>query len=191
MTVRSAAVLAGLAAFLAAGVRDVPARAASLPGADRVLSYAVVDQDVRDVLVGIGEQLGLRTVVSSRVHGQLRGRLPAGGAAQTLDSLARLYGFEWYCDGQALFVSAFDEATSKVSSLGAVQASVFVQTLDSLGASDPRWPVRSSGNGDIVMIDGPPHYVALVDQTLSALERRSQAAAPGVRIFRGSAASTP
>ena len=188
MTVRSAALAS---ACLVLAWPALSAQAAALPGSDRVLTYSVVDQDVRDVLVGIGEQLNLRTTVSPKVHGQLRGRLPAGRAAETLDGLARLYGFEWYCDGQAIFVSTYDEATSKVAPLGAVPASVFVQTLDSLGVSDPRWPVRSSDRGDIVMIDGPPHYVALVDQTLSALEKRVQGSTPGVRIFRGSAASVP
>lgn len=165
------------------------AQATPLPDSQRVISYSVVDQDLRAVLTGIGAQLGLRTEISTRVQGQVHGRLPRATARVMLDRLASLYGFDWYCYDRTLFVSTYDEAVSKVQPLGPVSTGELMQTLDELGVSDERWPVRAARASDVVAVDGPPHYAALVDQTLAALEQGAKAGVTEVHVFRGAAAS--
>jgi type III secretion protein C len=165
------------------------AQAAPLPNAQRVISYSVVDQDLGDVLTGIGTQLGLRTEISAHVHGQVHGRLPPATARKMLDRLASLYGFDWYCDDRTLFISGYDEAVSKVLPLGPVDADELEQTLRQLGVSDDRWPVRIAQGSGVAEVDGPPHYAALVDQTLAALSQGAKAGVTVVHVFRGTAAS--
>jgi len=187
---RLAVVLATVSAiaivpFLAA----VEASAAPLPDAQRVVSYSVVNQDLRDVIAGVAAQLGLRAVISAHVKGQVHGRLPAAPAATMLDRLGGLYGFDWYYDDRTVFVTAYDEAVSKVMPLGPVSASELEQTLDELNVSDDRWPVRIATASGVAAVDGPPHYAMLVDQTLAALAAGAKAGVTEVHVFRGTAAS--
>lgn len=167
----------------------VEANAAPLPDARRVVSYSVVDQDLRDVITGIAAQLGLRAVISSHVHGQVHGRLPPAPAAIMLDRLGGLYGFDWYYDDRTVFVTAYDEAVSKVMPLGPVSASGLMRTLRKLGVSDDRWPVRIDSAAGVAAVDGPPHYAMLVDQTLAALAASAKTGVTDVHVFRGTAAS--
>jgi len=167
----------------------VEANAASLPGAQRVVSYSVVDQDLRDVIAGIAAQLGLRAVISSHVHGQVHGRLPAAPAASMLDRLSGLYGFDWYYDDRTVFVTAYDEAVSKVMPLGPVSANELEATLQELDVSDDRWPVRIATASGVAAVDGPPHYAMLVDQTLAALAAGAKNGVTEVHVFRGTASS--
>jgi type III secretion protein C len=176
-----------LAGVLSCGIPV--AQAEPLPGAQRMISYSVVDQDLRAVLTGIGAQLGLRTEISTRVQGQVHGRLPPASARVMLDRLGALYGFDWYCYDRTLFVSTYEEAVSKILPLGPVSTSELLQTLGELGVSDPRWPVRAARASDVVAVNGPPHYAALIDQTLAALEQGAKAGVTEVHVFRGAAAS--
>jgi type III secretion protein C len=156
-----------------------------------MLTYSVVDQDLHDVLEGVVGELGLRVHVSDKVKGRVHGRLAPAPAQQMLDRLAAIYGFDWYCDGDAVYVSAPGEFTSRMLPLGAVDADRFTTTLASLGISDDRWKPRLAADDRIVLVDGPPRYVALVQQTLDALSRRDHDAPQTVHVFRGTAASAP
>jgi type III secretion protein C len=165
------------------------APAAPLPNAQRMISYSVVDQNLRDALTGIAAQLGLRTEISAHVQGEVHGRLPPATARTMLDRLGAMYGFDWYCDDRTLFVSSYDEAVSKVLPLGPVSADELVQTLEELGVSDERWPLRVAHASDVVAVKGPPHYAALIDQTLAALAEGAKTGVVEVRVFRGTPAS--
>jgi type III secretion protein C len=182
---RSETVICAAAFLLAA----TSATAAPLPNPHQMISYSVVDQDLRDTLTGIGEQLGLRISISTKIHGRVHGRMPPASAEQTLNRLASLYGFDWYCDGRTLYISAYDEAVSKVLPLGPVRADELEQTLDELGVSDRRWPVRFARAPGVAAVDGPPRYSALVDETLTALAQTAKSGVTEVRVFRGTAAS--
>ena len=174
---------------VACSLAATESKAAPLPDAYRIISYSVVDQDLRDVVAGIAAQLGLRTVISPHVHGQVHGRLPNAPAVTMLDRLAALYGFDWYYDDRTLFVTSYDEAVSKIMPLGPVSANGLVQTLQELGVSDNRWPVRIAPASGVAAVDGPPHYAMLVDQTLAALTAGAKSGVTEVHVFRGSAAS--
>ena len=187
--IRLAALLAtGLVFSIAPLLAAVEAHAASLPAPQRVVSYSVVNQDLRDVIAGISAQLGLRAVISPHVHGQVHGRLPAAPAATMLDRLGGLYGFDWYYDDRTVFVTAYDEAVSKVMPLGPVSANELEETLRELDVSDDRWPVRIATASGVAAVDGPPHYAMLVDQTLAALAAGAKNGVTEVHVFRGTAA---
>lgn len=174
-------------ALILAATHRVPA--AELPGADRIVQYTVVNQDIAGALSGIAASLGLRADVSASVHGDVHGRLPKANASDMLGQLGALYGFDWYCDGRTLYVSSYGEAQHKMLQLGPITGSELLSTLDTLGISDPRWPVRVSQDGTIALVDGPPRFVALVEQTSEALAARVKVDNSAIKVFRGGAAS--
>ncbi len=178
--------MAALGLVLAAS----PINAAPLPNGTRALAYTVVDQDLTGVLTGLAEQVGLRINISKAVQGRVRGRTPPSTAQEMLDHLAALYGFDWYCDGHTLYVSSFSEAATKVLPLGAVNDAELLRTLDQLGIADSRWPIRIADSHDVIIVNGPPSYVLLVDQTLAALAQRQKSGTATVSVFRGSAAGS-
>lgn len=167
-----------------------PAHASETAQFSRPVSYAVVDQDVGDVVTGIGAQIGLRTDVSNHVHGHVHGRMTASSAQDTLTRLGQLYGFDWYCDGQTIYVSSYGEAARKVMQLGAVSGDELLHAVTALGVADARWPVRMSPARDIAFVNGPPHYVSLVEETLAALAERTHAGVAEVHVFRGAASGS-
>ncbi len=174
-----------LARALMATLLATSAAAAPLPPVSGIVTYAVVDQDLRDVLTEVMQQSGLRLNLSDAVHGRVHGRFQPAPFAVLLDQLAKSYGFDWYYDGATLFVSAVSEATNKLLPLGPVDLAQLKRSLDTLDVSDPRWPLHGSADAKVVIVDGPPRYVQLVEQTEAALAQRTDAVAK-VGVFRGS-----
>ena len=178
---------AGLAAAMMSSAALLSAaRAAPLPHSDQPVTYTVVDQDLRDVITEVAQQSGLRATVSDAVHGRVRGRLPPAPLEDFLNHLAATYGLDWYYDGSALFVTTAAEATSKLLSLGLVSLPQLQANLDALGVTDVRWPLRGSSDGRLVVVNGPPRYVQLVEQTLTALSQQRGQSVDKVAVFRGS-----
>ncbi|WP_458097130.1 hypothetical protein [Roseomonas sp. WA12] len=158
----------------------------------RPFDYAVVDQELKEVLVELGKRVGLNAVVSDGVRGRVRGRLARGTALETLDRLAAIYGLDWFTDGSTLHVSSVGEAVSRLVDLGGVPPQQLDSALRGLGVHDARWPIRSSDPAlGLAMVSGPPRYVALVEQTLAVLARRPrpdgspQTEPARIRVFRG------
>ena len=179
------AVRTRLVAGFAALMIGSSAGAAPLPRGEKPVTYAVVDQDLRDVITEVAQQSGLRVSVSEAVHGRVRGRLPPAPLSDFLDHLAATYGLDWYYDGSALFVTTAAEATSKLLSLGLLSLPQLDANLDALGVADARWPLRGSADGRLVVVNGPPRYVQLVEQTLTALSQQRGQSVDKVGVFRG------
>ena len=104
-----------------------------------------------------------------------------------LDRLAAMFGFQWYYDGETVYVSAYSEANSKLLPLAGVDAGQLWRTMEQLGIADERWPIHTTENG-LALAMGPPRYLSLIDQTLAALLQKSPATNE-VHVFRGTAAS--
>ncbi len=153
--------------------------------------YVVVDQDLRTVLTQFGANTGLRIALSDAVQGQVRGRLPSVPPREFLDTLAQSFGLDWYFDGAVISVSAASEAQARLLSLQGVGFAKLRKGLASAGLIDPRFQLRPGASPDIALVSGPPRYVALVQQAVTALssEKEVKGNSPSVVIIRGATAS--
>lgn len=140
--------------------------------------YLVIDQDIRDVLTEFGRHIDAPVEVSDQVNGRLRGGLPAATAKEFLNKLCESYGLVWYFDGTTLHINAKTEVKTVLINTGGLPPDQLTVRLNALGIADPRFPVRSTANGDIVSVSGPPPFVALVRQTVTAMA--SAASPPAV-----------
>jgi type III secretion protein C len=131
--------------------------------------YLVIDQDIKDVLTEFGRNIGVPIEVSDQVKGRLRGRLQVGTAKEFLNKLCESYGLIWYFDGATLHVNAKTEVKTELINIGRLPSNQLTTRLNALGIADPRFPVRGTPNGGVVSVSGPPSYVALVRQTLTAM----------------------
>lgn len=163
-----------------------PTAAAPVPWSEEPLSYTVIDQELRDLLTEVATRLGVRIRVSDAVKARVRGRLPPAQPREFLTRLASIYGFEWFYDGGTLWISSPAESQTRMMALGPVAFDQMTAAMDELGLSDERWPLRASSQAGVVVVNGPPRFVAMAEQALSALQQKARPPAPSeIRIFRG------
>jgi|GEM_PF-2984677 len=146
----------------------------TLPWPDKPYPYVVLDQDVRDVLGAFGSNLDIPVKVSDKVSGRVRGRLPELTPQKLLDQLAASFGLQWYYDGQVLYVTTVEEAVSEMLPLGTIRFEELQASLASLQLDDPRFPPRPLASANVALVSGPPRYVALVKETMQALQQAYQ-----------------
>ncbi|WP_456640552.1 secretin N-terminal domain-containing protein [Bradyrhizobium sp. USDA 10063] len=159
-------------------------------------SYTVLDQDLSAALQEFGNNLNIRVNVSAEVKGRIRGRMPDLPPREFLDRLTNLYNLQWYYDGLVLYVSAANEAQSRLLVLNPISFDAFKAALDALNISDERYVVRPAPGNGLVLASGPPRFIALVDQTLNGLVAQARPRAAVVEpprksvltLFRGSSA---
>ncbi|WP_456713460.1 nodulation protein NolW [Bradyrhizobium sp. USDA 4353] len=150
--------------------------------------YSVVEQDLPVVLQEFGRNAGVRIEVSAAVHGRVRGPLPVLTPREFLDYLCANFGLEWYYDSFRLYVSAAKENTSQMVPRSGVPVERLQATMADLGLNDERFALRAVKQSDLLLVAGPPQYVAHVERTLAALKTatRPHAAEPSaVVVYRG------
>jgi type III secretion protein C len=167
-----AAAAAGLGATLA-GPPGCDAAPLKLP--DAPYNYTVIDQDLSAALQEFGANLGVKVNVSPEVKGRIQGRVPEGKPQAFLDRLATIYNLEWYFDGGVLYITPTKESRTQLLVLSPIGYDRLKGALDALQISDARFPVRPAPGNGVVMVSGPPRYVALIEQTLAGLVAEEQA----------------
>lgn len=176
------AVLPLLYGALAGAIGSTAAVAAPLPLPETPYTYTVVDQDLPAALQEFGTNLGIKVNVSPEVRGRIQGRLPDLQPRAFLDRLASMFNFEWYYDGQVLYVSAVREAQSRLLVLAPIGFEQFRTALNVLKVTDERFAVTPAPGRGLVLVSGPPRFVALTEQTLAGLIAEEQAKPrPGIQ----------
>ncbi len=153
--------------------------------------YLVIDQDIKDVLTEFGRNVDVPVELSDQVKGRLRGQLPVTTAKEFLNKLCASYGLVWYFDGATLHINARTEVKTELMNIGRLPVKNLLDELKTLGIADPRFPVRSTADGSVISVSGPPPFITLVRQTLartaSPVVREDKSDDEiRVRVFRGS-----
>lgn len=149
--------------------------AAQLKLPDTTYTYTVINQDLSAALLEFGSNLNIKINVSQEVRGRIQGRLPELPPLAFLDRLASLYNLEWYFDGQVLHVTSARESQSRLLVPGPVPFERLASTLAAFNVADERYEVRPAPDTQLVLVTGPPRFVALVEQTLNGLIAEEQA----------------
>ncbi|KUM27582.1 nodulation protein NolW [Mesorhizobium loti] len=162
-----------LGVLLSTGIYKTLAAPLSLPSTP--YRYTVLDQDLSAALREFGNNLNVDVNVSAEVKGRIRGRMPSMPPRAFLDRLSELYDLQWYYDGLVLHVSTAKEAQTRMLVLTSVRFDAFKAALDELGISDERYVVRPAPGKGLVMVSGPPRFIALAEQTYNGLVAEAQA----------------
>jgi type III secretion protein C len=160
------------------------ALAAHLKLPDTTYTYTVINQDLSAALLEFGSNLNIKVNVSQEIRGRIQGRLPDLAPLAFLNKLASLYNLEWYFDGQVLHVTSARESQSRLLVPGPVSFEQLASTLAAFEVADERYAVRPAPNTQLVLVTGPPRFVALVEQTLNGLiaEEQARPKPAGVRV---------
>lgn len=162
-------------AALVTGLGVSAALAAHLKLPDATYTYTVINQDLSAALLEFGSNLNIKVNVSQEVRGRIQGRLPDLPPLAFLNRLASLYNLEWYYDGQVLHVTSARESQSRLLVPGPVPFERLASTLAAFDVADERYAVRPAPNTQLVLVTGPPRFLALVEQTLNGLVAEEQA----------------
>ncbi len=131
--------------------------------------YVAIDQSVPNFLDEMGKNLNVRVDVSRQIRGRLQDRRFNAAASQVLDSLSDEYNFQWYFDGAVLYITSETEAVTRLIPLGGLSAYRIREELSGLGLYDKRFTFRFSPTSRMIMVAGPPRYVATIEAALTTL----------------------
>ena len=155
----------------AASPGAAPAGPLDVPGTHR---YAIVDQQVADVLREFAAAIGVVLTLGQGVEGRLTNFAGTYDARGFLDAVTAEFGLVWYDDGAAIHVSAASEMTSVVIDFEALSPAELEAAMKELGIADPRFALRETSAG-IGVVTGPPRYVELVENAFLMLRARAAA----------------
>ena len=157
------AALATLATFRAEGA-EIPWK---LP------KYTLVarDMDLRVALDTFAVAEGLSVVMSPSVAGTFSGDFKGVTPAAFLDKVATTHNLIWYYDGAALYLYGAGEIATMLIDLQYMKAGEVRKMLTELGVEDARFPLKTTSNDELVMVSGPPRYVALVAEMIAKADK--------------------
>lgn len=132
-------------------------------------AYTMVarDMDLRDALDTFAVAEGLSVVMSQSVMGVFSGDFKDVPPSEFLDKIATTHNLIWYYDGAALYLYGAGEISTMLIDLQYMKAGEVRAMLSELGVEDARYPLKTTSKDELVMVSGPPRYVALVAEMIS------------------------
>jgi type III secretion protein C len=164
--------------------------------ADTPYKYIIIDQDIRDVLTEFGQNLKIPVKISETLAGRrIRGGMDGTSdrsAQDFLQTLCDSYGCVWYFDGTFLHISGQNEVGTELVELNRLRPEDALRQLGDLQLNDPRFSVRVTDDGRMLLVAGPPAYRSAVRRRASGLRSDAKGASetrmkesPEVQVFRG------
>ena len=145
----------------------LPLRSAPIPW--RIPSYTLVarEMDLRTAIDTFAVAEGLSVVMSPSVSGVFSGDFKGVPPDEFLNKIATTHNLIWYYDGAALYIYGSGEIATMLIDLRYMKAGEVMAMLAELGVEDLRFPLKTASNDELVMVSGPPRYVALVSEMIA------------------------
>ena len=139
-------------------------------------TYTLVarDMDLRTALDTFAVAEGLSVVMSEGVQGVFSGDFKDLPCGEFLERIGTIHNLTWYYDGAALYVYGAGEIQTMLLELQFMKAGELRHMLVELGVEDARFPIKTTSNDELIMVSGPPRYVALVAELIAKADRLRQ-----------------
>ncbi len=113
-----------------------------------------------------GTAQGMSVVMTEAVQGVFSGEFKEMPAEEFLNRMTASHNLVWYYDGAALYVCGSGEVQTVLLSLRYMKATELRAMLRELGVEDVRFPIRTASDDELILVSGPPRYVALIAETI-------------------------
>lgn len=143
----------------------------SIPWKTPAYSLVARTMPLREALETFGTAQGISVVMSKAVAGTFSGSFKDVPAGEFLDRIATAYNLIWYYDGAALYVYASGEVQTFLLDLKYMKAGEVRALIKELGVEDTRFPIKTASNDELIMVSGPPRYVALVSEIIAKADK--------------------
>lgn len=139
----------------------------------KLSKYTLVarDMNLRTALDTFAVAEGLSVVMSDSVSGVFSGDFKDVAPIDFLNKIATTHNLIWYYDGAALYLYGAGEIATMLIDLQYMNADEVRAMLVELGVEDARFPLKTASNDELVMVSGPPRYVALVSEMIAKADR--------------------
>lgn len=125
-------------------------------------AYSAQGTPLRTVLQDFASSHGVNLRLGDVPDSVVDGRLRSDSGVAFLDRLALQYRFQWFVYNGSLFVSPQSAETSKRISVSADAAPDLKQALRDVGLLEDKFGYGELPDDGVVIVTGPPEYVALV-----------------------------
>lgn len=178
--------------LLAAGAACPPASAGEAKASRRntewlrlPVFFALDQEPLGRFLLDFSSRQGVSCLVSPRISGTISGRFNMPDSARLLSMITKASGVQWYYDGGRVFYYASDEVQNASIPLRTLDVDQIRELLDSVGAFDPRYELRSVKQGDdtILYVNAPPRYVEIMREMVDKFDIKPKANRV-MRLFR-------
>ena len=142
-----------------------------LPWKTKDYTLVAHDMNLRTALDTFAVAEGLSIVMSAEVQGTFSGSFKNVPCMEFLEKIATAHNLIWYYDGAALYVYAAGEVAAILVDLKYMKSDEVGAMLADLGVEDPRFPIKTTSGGDLIMVSGPPRYVALVAELIAKADK--------------------
>ncbi len=122
---------------------------------------------LREGFEAFGAAQGMSVIMTDAVQGVFSGEFKEMPADEFLDRVTTLHHLVWYYDGTALYLCGSGEVRANLLSLRYMKADEVRAMLRQLGIEDARFPIRTTSDDELIMVSGPPRYVALIAETIA------------------------
>ena len=145
--------------------------AADIPWKEPSYTLVARDMDLRTALDTFAVAEGLSVVMSESVQGVFSGDFREVRPLDFLNRLATVHNLIWYYDGAALYLYGAGEVATMLIDLQYMKAGEVRAMLVELGVEDARFPLKTTSNDELIMVSGPPRYVALVAEMIDKADK--------------------
>ena len=149
----------------------VCALATPIPWKTPAYTLVARDMNLRTALDTFAVAEGLPLVMSDGVQGIFSGDFKDVASGEFLDRLATVHNLTWYYDGAALYLYGAGEVRTMLLDLQYMKAGEVRAMLAELGVEDARFPLKTTSDDQIIMVSGPPRYVALVAELVARADK--------------------
>ncbi len=164
--------LALAALLLCAGIGAVQA---ATPGQwkNGAYAYSADNTPLNIILEDFANSFGVTLYDSSLPDANITGKLRAGSPEAFLNRLALEYRFQWFVYNDTLYVSAQSAQVSRRLEISPDAAPDIKQALKGVGLLDPRFGWGELPDEGVVLVTGPPEYVAMIADFTKKSEKPS------------------
>lgn len=141
---------------------------------DKQISYYVLQQSIRAAMKDIGTQIGVPILIAPNVKGKVAAGKYKGTARAIFDQISADAGIHWYFDGRAIQVTNVKDAIMHVIKLGGFNFNDLIYTLHLIQIETNNFPIRHDKDNNLVIVYGPPKYVATVEVVAHHLTLRAR-----------------
>lgn len=138
----------------------------SIPWKTETYSLVARSMSLRQVIETFTAAEGIASVLSDSISGIISGDFSDIPCAEFLDRLCALHNLSWYWDGATLWLYGAGEMQTILLDLRYMKAGEVRAMLAELGVEDPRFPLKTASEDELIMVSGPPRYVALVSEMI-------------------------
>mgnify|MGYP003615302124 FL=1 len=159
-----------------------PAPVAAGSGFSKPFSYYADQQELPTVLMLFARSQGLGASISPEVNGKISGRFSDVPPDKFLQGMHAAFGVSWYRIGATLHFFNDAQMTRAFITPRALTAERLYSMLQQSAVFSPQLPPSLAPDGNMIVVSGPPEYIAQVMSAVTAFEE-AQTGTTVMRVF--------